>query len=140
MTESNSKAEKLYELAFLLHNEEAQTGLFDVLKKHGASVEHQSSVFSIKLAYPIKKQLSAFFGFCYFKAGAEEVPKIKKELELQDSILRFLLITPPIKSVTPQPRPTKTSESAAPKTPTTQQAETSLSNEALEQKLEEILQ
>lgn len=124
-----------YELSFVLTSAEAAAELFNVLAKHQSVPYFQGQINQIRLAYPIKKQTSAFFGFCCFYAEPAMVKQIKDDLRLNPLILRFLIITPPVKALTHQP---KNSEKP-PEPKNDQPQQPVLSNEALEQKLEEIL-
>ena len=131
---NNEKSEKDYELSFLLKEASHQAAVLNILKKYQIVPAYESPPIQIRLAYPIKKQTSAFFGFCYFRAETEALLKIKEELDLDGEILRFLIIASPAKpavreKVVPRPPDTKSPEPAIP----------TLSNEALEEKLEEIL-
>ena len=118
---------KDYEIAFALTSQEAVGELVDVLSQNEAEVLYQSPVAEVKLAYNIKKHSSAQFGFYQFRAGVEAIEKIKKALGLNPKVLRFLIITPPVKLAGIQPRPER-------KQPTP-----IISNEMLEGKLEEML-
>ena len=122
-----------YELAFLLTSGEAFLGLADVLKNHGAEITYESPINQIKLAYTIKKQTSAFFGFCNFRAPKDAVKKVNDDLSFIPALVRFLIITPPLKPAAREPRPERPYE------PRTEKPVPALSNEALEEKLEEIL-
>lgn len=130
----NQELKKDYELAFLVNVAEAGAGVFEVLRKCGATLSFQSPINQIRLTYPIKKQLSAFFGYCHFSAAPEAVSKIKSELNLMPAVPRFLIITPPLKPAVRQAKPAAPSSEAKPKPELPV-----LSNEALEEKLEEIL-
>jgi ribosomal protein S6 len=126
-----------YEISFLLAAEN-ESEIFDILNKYRAEIIHRSPISSIKLAYPIKKQNSAFFGFCQFNAVPEEVEKISAALKLKASILRFLMIKNPVvqnlssQTVFKKPIELSKLEIEGPSSKT-------LSNELLEKKLEEIL-
>ena len=135
MDEINEKI-KEYELAFLLRDAGDRDQLFNSLKKAGAQIYDDGQINQLRLMYPIKKEQSAFFGYCYFKADPGEVFKLKNELDLVPQILRYLIITPPIMQSNRQPK----SESREPQSkPDIRKPEKVLTNEALEQKLEEIL-
>lgn len=118
-----------YEIAFLLDSAEAEKELADVLRGYSAEFLNQKAATETRLAYAIKKHSSAFFGFYHFRMNPENIKPIKETLILNPKVLRYLIITPPIKITASQPgvRPEKR---AAPQ---------ALSNEALEEKLEEIL-
>lgn len=125
-----------YELSYMLSSAESASGVFDILAKYKCAPYFRGPISQVRLAYPIKKQTSAFFGFCYFYAEPELVKKINDDLALNGSVVRFLIVTPPVKAISRQPKaPEKAPE---PKNDQPQQPAV-LSNEALEQKLEEIL-
>lgn len=158
MTQDTELQKKDYELSFLLKAPEAETEIADVLSRHQLEVFEKSPISEIKLAYPIKKQNSAYFGFCYFRGQPENAPKVSESLLLKSSVLRYLLITPPVKSKTDirskgrflgsgvgSPAVKLPKEMSGPKGPATAEADIKpprqeiLSNELLEEKLEEIL-
>jgi len=122
-----------YELAFLLTTGETFPDVAQILKKHGAEIVYESPISQIKLAYAIKKQTSAFFGFCNFRAPREAVKKVSDDLSLIPAVVRFLVIAPPIKPAVRERRLERPNE------PRTEKPNSALSNEALEEKLEEIL-
>ena len=134
-----------YELSFLLKMPEAETEIADVLSQHQLEIFEKGPVSEIKLAYPIKKQNSAYFGFCYFRGQPEDAQKVSESLLLKPSVLRYLLITPPVQSKTDAGR--RAPRPSAPVKPAAAPAEIDikpprqeiLSNELLEEKLEEIL-
>ena len=98
------------------------------------------------LAYQIKKENEAYFGYLHFLANTDKIKNISDDLKLNQKVLRFLIITPPItkmmRMATPriikktfQPRAVERMEIKKPSPAPT----ATLSNEALEKKLEEIL-
>ena len=123
------ETKKDYEIAFILSKAEAAKSLADVLVAQGAEITYQSPVKETALAYPVKKYSSAQFGFNHFQADGEAIAKIKAALTLTQDVLRFIIITPPVKmaSATSQQKPER--KATAP----------IVSNEALSEKLEEIL-
>lgn len=121
---------KEYEIAFLLVSPEKEEGVAKILQDNEAEIFHQKSVNKINLAYPIKKHDSAYFGFYHFRASRDGISKIRETLRLNSDVLRFLIVTPPIEAAAPQPIPSR---------PVRKQPEPVLSNEALSEKLEEIL-
>ncbi len=131
--EEKSETKRSYELSFLLLFEEASKEVLAVLARSGAEVTYESPLASLRLAYPIKKQTSAFFGFIHFFAEGAVIRAVTDELKLKPGVLRTLLITPPPASPTRMSRPMRTTEVTKPTSPL------ELTNEALEQKLEEIL-
>ena len=132
MSHDHSKND--YELAVLAPTAESVSEAWGIVKKYQAEIYHESQTNQIKLAYPIKKQGAAFFGYCQFLALPDEVVKIKNDLALMGSVLRFLITTPAAKSASRDRKPVAPGTAPKPGEPAL-----TLTNEALEQKLEEIL-
>lgn len=134
-----SSDKKSYEIAFLVKNEEDAQRVLAALKTAGAEIALEGPISKINLAYPIKKENSLYFGYVHFLLEAEKVKQLEDSIRINPSIVRFLLITPPfVKNKTrsfapPRRRPFFSPQPAERKTP-------SLSNEALEKQLKEILQ
>jgi len=128
---------KEYELSFLLIKSEALALIESVLQKEQGELLEKSELKEIKLAYPIKKQSSAYFGYIHFRLVPEAAPRLREQLKLTADVLRFLLITPPI--IKPSSANRKPTASEKPVTPLDVPMPQVLSNEALEKKLEEIL-
>ena len=59
---------KHYEIGFLLKAEDKKADLAKILKASGAEITEEGPVSGIKLAYPIKKENFAYFGFVRFLA------------------------------------------------------------------------
>jgi len=135
---------KNYQIDFLVKSEEDQKGIIKIFKNFQLSVISGGRTSKIKLAYPIKKENFAYFGYLYFSGSSQDIGNLTDSLKNEPRILRFSIITQPIvkkdergmverassrqvQEVTPQ----------LPKKPTVTET---LSNEALEKKLEEILQ
>jgi ribosomal protein S6 len=98
---------KFYELGFNLVSSlpEAEldkefNNLKDIITKNGEEIVSESKPTLIDLAYTMTKNVdsknykydTAYFGWVKFKSDAESVLKIKEELDLFSSMLRFLLI------------------------------------------------
>ena len=142
-TEITEKADpKEFEISYLLKDEGGASDVLKLLKQHDFVVDHENPVKKIALAYKIKKETSAYFGFAHFKGDPAEIKSLDHNLTSSQQVLRFLIITPPFsttKVVSQKPRPVK---AVKPKTETEERpaANAPLSNEALEKKIEEILQ
>lgn len=138
-----AEGRKEYEISYLLTTPEAEQEVVSVLKENGAEITHQKSVASITLAYSIKKHATAYFGFCHFTAEPAEVKLIHGTLQLKKTVLRFLILTPPVKIPVPRVMPGQAEVAGRPATASKPErkapASTTLSNEALSEKLEEIL-
>lgn len=130
-----------FEISYLVKDESSAGDVLKLLKQHDFAVDFESPVKKIALAYKIKKEVSAYFGFAHFTGNPTEIKSLDHNLTSNQQILRFLIITPPFsttKPVSQKPRPIK---SVRPKTETEEKPITApLSNEALEKKIEEILQ
>lgn len=134
--EDNIKKE--YELAFLVNEETDAPGIVAALKAAGAEVHLEGPVRKTALAYEIKKQASAYFGFVQFAMDPAAAKALEGSLSLRPEVLRSMLITPPSAKEKPYP------QTAAPQRPSAKPYEPKaatpvLSNEALEKKIEEIL-
>jgi|YelNatPaOPRAMG01_1025707.scaffolds.fasta_scaffold10351_1 ribosomal protein S6 len=134
---------KTYEISFLVKTEEEISGVVDFLKNHKAEIISEPVAKNITLAYEIKKNKEAVFVYLKFKATGEDVKLIEKDLNLANLVIRFLIIILP-KEVYVKPRSENQVEEKKAKPAPVQhiqikQSNASLSNEALEKKIEEIL-
>jgi ribosomal protein S6 len=138
-----SEKEVVYELAYVLRVGESESVIDEVLAAHKAVVKHKSPVSSIQLAYPIKKQGVAQFGYTHLTlptGGA--VKEISDALQLKDAVLRFLFTKVPKLRLRARPEGKGKVEGAAAEKPASVASLgriDSLSNEKLSQTLEEIL-
>jgi len=92
-----------YELTFWLSSElnekEAETNFNDLLKeleKLGALINVSQLPQLKPLAYPIKKEkkvyLNAYFGFIQFGLEKKSIISLKRKLDFDNGIIRFLII------------------------------------------------
>ncbi len=125
-----------YELAYLGVAEDASAALVNVLKARGIEPASQRAPALIQLAYPIKKRPSAYFGWFQFVASPDTADQIVRDLKHEASVLRSLLVTSPLKPAVASAKPERIEQASKPEVVPEPQA---LTNEALEQKLEEIL-
>ncbi len=137
----NLAENRYYELGFLVKDENVEP-LKAVLAKNNASVYEESSLTKVSLAYPVKKETMAFFGYCRFTTSPEEAIKIQEALKFEPAVLRALFIKlsdkagKAAKTGLSEPRKViRRRETEVKK----EGAENSLSNEDLEKKIEEIL-
>jgi len=134
------KTLKPYEIGYLVGSEEGTSALVGHLKRLGAEILFEGEVRSIKLSYPVQHHSSAYFGYIHFEIHPELIGGLNNALKLDNQITRYLLITPPFlrdrsygaESVPAQPR-----RAVQPKTEVSEG--TAVSNDLLEEKLEEIL-
>jgi hypothetical protein len=133
MEDDGVKDKRQYELAVLLDNENAALGLLD-----GIVVDHKEGPKLVRLAYPIKKHTSAYLATYYFFAEPNLVPALKEQVQTKPDVLRSLWVTPPIPRAQRPVQPADESRNVVVdiKPPRTE----AVTNEALEETLEKILQ
>ena len=144
------KFKRKYEISFLLKEESSRNDLLEILSRCCEIIE-EKPLQRIKLTHPVQKETFVYFGYAFFTCEPKEMEKIAQELKANALVLRFLIITvPKIKTTSPQEKRVKI-KSATEETKTSRPGEerrrgqegmprNGLSNEALEKKLEEILQ
>ena len=143
---------KEYELALLLKSEDNLAGVLKLVTQHNGEGVSEPRAKRLQLAYEIKKHAEAVFVYFTFKMFGDEIKALEHELNTHADVLRFMVIASPApaertatsamppreerrpRSSTPYTAPSAPAEApkAAPSKP--------LSNEALEKKIEEILQ
>jgi ribosomal protein S6 len=84
---------------FLLDNQVVRTDykaakavVTDALKKHGAELTSARRWDERRLAYPIEGRQRATFLLTYFKAGPGAITGIRRDAELDERILRHLIL------------------------------------------------
>ena len=140
--ETEAVIQKHYEIAFLAASEDAAQELVSLLKRHHAEITQEGPLKRIRLAYKIKKETQAHFGFLQFRALPDVAKALEQELRTKQSVLRFLVVKLPKtapRKVNLEPF-TKPSRPVTRTTPLAKPVVPALSNEALEKKIEEILQ
>lgn len=139
----------IYELAFLLRTGETDAALEEFMKKSGATIVAKSPITPVQLTYTIKKQPSAMFGFYHltFKEGTSPT-HLSHELDLKEYLLRHLFVKVPKRTGRAAAKERaasdrKTRDAAVTTSASATSSSTprldNLSNEKLEQTLEEIL-
>jgi small subunit ribosomal protein S6 len=132
------KVIKPYEISFLLRNEEDVAVVVKKLSELGAVIIKEGAVNYIRLAYPIKKEESAYFGYIHFSAEPEVVKRINGALKLESKVLRFLIVTPPVGKMIQRRQDFRREVARDIETPVATSKVEPLSNAELEEKLEEI--
>lgn len=91
---------QIYEGMYLLDNaavredwNAAKSIITDTLEKHGGKILSARRWDERRLAYPIKKKNRATFLLTYFEIPAENIPGMRRDFELNDSVLRSLELT-----------------------------------------------
>jgi ribosomal protein S6 len=84
---------------FLLDNQavradwgRAKGAVTDLLAKYGARVQTARRWDERKLAYPIKGRARATYLLCYFEAGAGAVNTMRRDFDLDERVLRYLML------------------------------------------------
>lgn len=134
------KTSKPYEIGYLVRSEEGTSALIGHLKRLGAEILSEGELRSIKLSYPVQHLSSAYFGYIHFEINPELIGSLNDALKLDDQITRFLIITPPFlrdRSRGPESAPTQPRRVIKAKSEVNEGA--TVSNDLLEEKLEEIL-
>lgn len=131
----DSEIKKEYEISFLLTSPDAEKELTAVLKSNKAEIYFQKPATELKLAYKIKRHSAALFGFAQFRAEPALIKPIDETLRLNTGVIRFMIMTPPMKAATSSVAPSQPMTTRPERKPATP----ALSNEALSEKLEEIL-
>lgn len=130
----------LYEVGYLARGEEGAGILMGHLKRLGAEILFEGEVKSIKLSYPVRHHSSAHFGYTHFKINPDLISGLSNALKLDSEIIRFLIITPPFlkdRNQVPESVPMQPRRVVKPKTEVSEGG--AVSNDLLEEKLEEIL-
>lgn len=123
---------KSYEISYLLNPNEGSGLMSNLLKDMGMEITSDGGVNEIRLAYPVKKETRANFGYLHFGAETETVNKLRDSLQLNPNVLRFLIVTPPF--VKTQSRREEGNYRVRP----VEEIRPEISNSSLEEKLEEI--
>lgn len=131
---------KDYEIAFLTRDEGGSGEIAKSLERAGAEITFPGPVEKINLTYAIRKETSACFGYLHFRLAPECLTALDRDLLMNPVVLRFLIVSPPFVKAKPKMAP-KAKARALPHQPIERNREPlPLSNEALERKIEEILQ
>ncbi|MGC9610824.1 MAG: 30S ribosomal protein S6 [Minisyncoccia bacterium] len=134
-----------YEIAFWVKDENDKP-VKDILKKRGAEVMKEKPILKMRLAFPIRKENFAFLGTIVFSAGPEVVDALKADLNLEGAILRYFLRRAKKDALVEKPAGENIEGQSRERKPffrfrnEVKKVDGVLTNEALEKKIEEILQ
>jgi ribosomal protein S6 len=146
--QTNESAEKKsYELSFLVKDEGGAREVSKLLLQHEVVVRGEGQLKKLNLAYEIKHVSQAYFGFVNFAGFPAEVKSLERDLRSNTAVLRALIIKLPkektgMAAAAELRRPAKPFVRRRPVGPQLEASKASkpLSNEAIEKKIEEILQ
>jgi len=148
----DEKDKKEYELAVLVKTEEDLAAVTALIRQHNGEMVFEFRPKKLALAYEIKKNTEAIFAYCNFHAAPEEAKALESDLNVKAEVIRFMVIASPAPAESTERqamppgamprrprvmRPVSNDVAAAPAKPAPSKP---LSNEALEKKIEEILQ
>ena len=120
----------------VLTKEESTEAILRVFKAHKAEVLSEKPVQKIRLSYDIKKQQYAFFVTFEISVSRDEERAIRKDLSEAEHVIRLLITEKKEKKTTDK----GTGEVAKKPSRLKSALQAMLPNEALEKKIEEILQ
>ena len=90
---------RTYECMCLLDNREVRKGwqplkdaVLGLFQKHGAKILSGKRWDERRLAYPINGQLRGTYLLVYFSADTQTLAAIRRDLQFNESLLRFLLV------------------------------------------------
>jgi len=92
-----TEEKKQYTISYLVKTESGKEAVLKCLNKINVQNLVEGRFTELKLAYPIKKQTSAFFGSITFKALPETIIKIDEQFKSIEDVLRFLVIATPVR-------------------------------------------
>ena len=109
---------RIYEIMYLLDNnavragwKEAKAAATALIEKHGGKVLSARRWDERKLAYPIRQRRRGTYLLAYGELGAQSVATLRRELDLTESVLRYLILQ--VEAVPPQELELTRAESAA---------------------------
>ncbi|MEK9194476.1 MAG: 30S ribosomal protein S6 [Patescibacteria group bacterium] len=138
----NKEELSAYEIYFLLVGEDTSK-IKDILLRNGAKILNERPLEKSRLAYPIKKQVLAYAGSITFEIDPTVLEKLGVDLKLEAEIIRLIVTKLDLRKMPEEQkeprvetfqrrRPSFSRERKKPEN-------VSLTNEALEKKIEEIL-
>ena len=135
---------KLYEFTYLISPESSEDDLKTLQEKINSLIQNEGGILDevaapLKkdLAYPIKKQTSAYLTTLVFRLSSEKLENLEKKIKAEDKILRYsVLIKPRVKEIPMRRKKLPKKVEVFPKKITKPKAEL----KEIEKKLEEILE
>ena len=130
---------KVYEVAFLVKSPNEEGVIADLINQHKGNILHKSPLKETKLAYPIKKHSSAYFGYVQFGLLPTDLERLSQSLKLNPAVLRYLTVIAPVVKNLLERKSIDKDDKEKKEAPSVAGFRQVLTNEALEEKLEEIL-
>jgi ribosomal protein S6 len=140
MTDTDIKETKDYEVAFLAKDERGKEAVQGALRRAGGEVLLEGPSERIPLAYPVRHEAAAYFGYVHVRLVPSALAALNHELTVTPDVLRHLIVTPPFSKMRQRTAPRLRPQAAAPALAPRRAPESlPLSNEELSRKIEEIL-
>jgi len=99
---------KQYEITYLTREEpKAGAPVAKVIESLDGKITSSSHLGQKQLAYPIKKEKSAFYTTVLFEIPGEKVLELNRKLNLEEEILRHLIISAKVGVISPLAPPLK---------------------------------
>ncbi len=67
--------------------------LTDLLSKNGAKVKSKKDAVKRTLAYPVAKQMQAYYVYLELEMDSDKVAGVDEKLRLEEKIIRYLLVS-----------------------------------------------
>ena len=90
---------KNYEIGFLLKSEDKKPEIRKIIESRKGEITEEGAVIGIKLAYPIKKETFAYFGYVRFLAEPSAIKEMDEEAKHNPALLRHLIVIYPAKKI-----------------------------------------
>ncbi len=133
------KEAREYEVAFLVRDEEAAERVVSRVGQYGVVIT-RGALKRLAFAYPVKKETSGYFGFIRLRTLPETVQRLEKDFIIFEPVLRLLVIRLSEEKTDETSHAQKMKKVVRPISRTEAAPVGVLTNEALEKKIEEILQ
>ncbi len=91
-------SENMYELTYIISGVAQQNQVDDIVNsvnkfiRENGTLEYVDEWGNQRLAYEIDKKRSGYYVNLYFKAEGKVIPKLERQLQLNDQILRYLTL------------------------------------------------
>lgn len=148
MTDTNTQDESLgtYELTYLVRDEKDAIILRSILDRFEGKVSEEDELRKLQLSYPIEKEQYAFLGVLVFTMERKHSAELTTALNLEERVLRYIITNPIVRTrsegteeIVLGGSPVASSQKEESPTSAPQESRDTLSNEALQEKIEEIL-
>ncbi|MEA3296062.1 MAG: 30S ribosomal protein S6 [Patescibacteria group bacterium] len=97
---------KFYELTYLISSETDEKqrqsfvdNIISLIKENQGDLKQENPLTEKPLAYPIKKQTTAFVGDLYFSLDSDKAKEIENKLKQDNNILRFMFVVKKLEKI-----------------------------------------